>query len=193
VTTAIGFLVSLTMFGLVFLLSLYFQRVLSYSPSQAGLAFVPFALMVTVANLVGGRIAARAGARRVLVLGLLVAAVGYVLLRGIDENTSYGSMLPAQLMIRAGIGIAVPALTTALLASVDRTHSGIASGVLNGFREAGGALGVSLFGAFMVEGAVAGIQLAINVSALLLVGAAGLAIAGIRRDRDAATPAERPG
>jgi DHA2 family methylenomycin A resistance protein-like MFS transporter len=52
--TAIGFIISLTIFGLVFLLSLYFQRVLLYSPSATGLAFVPFGLMTIATNIAAG-------------------------------------------------------------------------------------------------------------------------------------------
>jgi MFS transporter, DHA2 family, methylenomycin A resistance protein len=179
--TAIGFIVSLTIFGLVFLLSLYFQRVLRYSPSQTGLAFVPFGVMTIATNIVGGWVAARMGVRPVIVVGLLVAAAGYGLLRGIDETASYVSMLPGQLMIRVGVALTAPSLMTALLACVERSRSGMASGILNMFREAGSAFGVALFGVLIADGTVVGIQAAILLSGLLLVLASGIAFVGIRR------------
>jgi DHA2 family methylenomycin A resistance protein-like MFS transporter len=179
--TAIGFLISLTMFGLVFLLSLYFQKVLLYSPSTAGLAFVPFGVMTIATNVVAGRVAARMGVRPVIIVGLLVAAGGYALLHGIDETTSYVSMLPGQLMIRVGVALTAPSLMTALLACLDRSRSGIASAILNTFREAGSAIGVALFGALIVDSAVAGIQTAIILSGLLLLLPSGIAYVGIRR------------
>jgi DHA2 family methylenomycin A resistance protein-like MFS transporter len=178
--TAIGFIISLTMFGLVFLLSLYFQRVLLYSPSQTGLAFVPFGLMTIATNIAAGWVAARMGVRPVIILGLLVAAGGYALLHDIEETTSYVSMLPGQLMIRVGVALTAPSLMTALLACLDRSRSGMASALLNTFREAGSAIGVALFGALIVDSPVAGIQTAIVLSALLLVLASGIAIAAIR-------------
>ncbi len=65
---------------------------------------------------------------------------------------------------------------------VDRSRSGMVSGVLNTSREAGSAIGVALSGALTIGGTVAGIQAAIVLSALLLVLAAGIASLGIRRD-----------
>lgn len=180
-TTAIGFVVSLTIFGLVFLLSLYFQRVLLYSPSQTGLAFVPFGVMTIATNIAAGWVGARMGVRPVIIAGLLLAATGYSLLHNIDETTSYMSMLPGQLLIRFGVALTAPSLMTALLSCVDRTRSGMASGVPNTFREAGNAIGVALFGALMIDGTVAGIQAAIVLSALLLVLASGIAWLAVER------------
>jgi DHA2 family methylenomycin A resistance protein-like MFS transporter len=179
--TATGFIISLTMFGLVFLLSLYFQRVLLYSPSATGLAFVPFGLMTIATNIAAGWVAARMGVRPVIIMGLLVAAGGYAFLHDIDETTSYVSMLPGQLMIRVGDALTAPSLMTALLTCLDRSRSGMASAILNTFREAGSAIGVALFGALIVDSAVAGIQTAIVLSGLLLLLASGIAFVGIRR------------
>lgn len=178
--TVIGFIVSLTIFGLVFLLGLYFQQVLAYSPAQTGLAFVPFGVMTMIANVAAGWFGARAGARPVLIFGLLTAAAGYVLLRDIDATTSYASMLPGQLIIRLGIALSVPAMTAVMLSSVDRSRSGMASGVLNAFREAGSAVGVALFGTLTIDGAVGGLHTAIVLSAILLGAAAMVAMATVR-------------
>jgi DHA2 family methylenomycin A resistance protein-like MFS transporter len=178
---AIGFIVSLTIFGLVFLLSLYFQQVLRYSAAQTGLAFVPFGVMTVATNIMAGRVAARIGVRPVIVLGLLVAAAGYAALLGIDETTSYATMLPGQLMIRIGVALTAPSLMSATLMCVDRRRSGIASGALNTSREAASAFGVAIFGVLIVNDTVAGIQAAIALSGLLLLLASGIAFVGIRR------------
>ena len=174
----LGAIVSLTIFGLVFLMSLYFQQVLFYSPSETGLAFVPFGLITIATNIAAGRVAARMGVRPVIVVGLLVAAAGYWSLRGIDETTTYVSMLPGQLMIRVGVALTAPSVMTATLMCVDRARSGIASGVLNTVRETGSAFGVAMFGALIADSTVAGIQAAIILSGLLL--ASGIAMIGIR-------------
>ena len=172
VASLAGFLISLTIYGLSFALSLYFQKVLSYTPAQAGWAFVPFAVGVTVSNLAGGWLSAKTGARLPMTGGLLLAAAGFALLGGISATTTYMAMLPAQLMIRFGIGLAVPPMTAALLATVPRSRSGSASGLLNAIRQAGAAMGVAMFGAFMRGNMVAGLQLAIMLSAGLLTIAA---------------------
>src|ERR1700730_17571470 len=70
----IGFVVNLVIFGITFAFALYFQRVLSFTVVQTGLAFLPFALMITAANVVGGRFVARCGLRVPIVAGLVIAA-----------------------------------------------------------------------------------------------------------------------
>jgi DHA2 family methylenomycin A resistance protein-like MFS transporter len=90
-------------------------------------------------------------------------------------------MLPGLLLISLGIGLAVPPMTSALLSTVPRSRSGVASGVLNTVRQAGGAIGVALFGSFTAGDTVHGVQLAFGLSSLLLVLTAVIAIAGIRR------------
>ena len=176
----IGFVVNLVIFGLSFAFAIYFQRVLFYSPVATGLALLPFAMMVTVANLVGGRVAARVGSQLPMIVGLLVTAVGFVLLFCIGKTTTYLGLLPGQLLIRVGIGLVVPPMTTAVLATVDRARSGIASGILNATRQTGGAIGVALFGALMAWKPIPGMHIAFMVSASLLVLVAFVAIACFR-------------
>jgi DHA2 family methylenomycin A resistance protein-like MFS transporter len=173
VATLAGFLVSLAIYGLSFALSLYFQTVLSYTPAETGWAFVPFAAGITVSNLLGGWLSAKAGARLPMAAGLGLAAAGFALLGSvIGSFTGYGAMLPAQLLIRFGIGLAVPPMTAALLATVPRSRSGSASGLLNAVRQAGAAIGVALFGALIRGDIVAGLRIGVMIAAGLLAGAA---------------------
>jgi DHA2 family methylenomycin A resistance protein-like MFS transporter len=137
---------------------------------------------MTVANLIGGRMAARVGLRLPIIGGLLVGAAGCALLSDIDRQTTYAAMLPGQLLIRIGIGLVVPPMTTAVLSSVHHTRSGIASGVLNAVRQTGGAVGVALFGALMATDMVRGVQIALVGCAGLIVIATTIAIAGIRSE-----------
>lgn len=90
-------------------------------------------------------------------------------------------MLPGQLMIRVGVALAAPSLMAATLMCVEPSRSGIASGVLNTFREAGSAFGVALFGLLIADGTVADIQDSIILSGLLLLVASGIALVCIRR------------
>jgi DHA2 family methylenomycin A resistance protein-like MFS transporter len=186
--TFAGFVLNLTIFGLSFALTIYFQRVLLYSPAETGWAFVPFAVGVTVSNIVSGRLSVRAGVRATMTFGLIVAAAGFALLSDIGSETTYRAMLPAQLLIRFGIGIAVPPMTSALLATVPRSMSGVASGALNAVRQAGGAIGVALFGVLMRDNVVEGIRSAVTISAALLVMAAIIVFVGIRSEVRAPQP-----
>jgi MFS transporter, DHA2 family, methylenomycin A resistance protein len=91
-------------------------------------------------------------------------------------------MLVAFLLIPTGIGLAVPAMTTATLAAVDRKWAGTASALLNTARQAGGATGVAIFGALVGGGRnaiVSGLHWASLASTVMLLGAAALAWRGV--------------
>ncbi|CAM3123919.1 Major facilitator transporter [Burkholderia ubonensis] len=110
--------------------------------------------------------------------GALVAALGYGALHFVDASTPLAALLVPFLLIPAGMGFAVPAMTTAVLASVEPERAGVASAVLNTARQAGGAMGVAAFGALAGGGAphvVGGLRASVAVSAALLVVAALLA------------------
>jgi DHA2 family methylenomycin A resistance protein-like MFS transporter len=175
----------LTLYGVIFILSLYLQRIQHFSPLEFGIAFLPLPLGLLITNLTAGWLSGKFGARLLMVVGLLVAAVGYWLLHGLDRTTPYVAMLPGLIILPLGIGLAVPTMTTTLLSAVPRSRSGIASGVLNTVRQAGGALGVALFGSFLAQGAIRGVQLALVVSAGMVVVAAIVAVLGVRPRKDA--------
>jgi DHA2 family methylenomycin A resistance protein-like MFS transporter len=156
------------------------RSVLSFSTIETGIAFLPFALMIIAANVVGGRCVARFGLRGPMCAGLLIAAAGCALLIGINGDTSYLAILPGQLLIRLGIGLVVPAITTGTLAAVPSARSGVASGALNAVRQTGGALGVATFGALMATDMVQGVRVALVISCLLLLVVAILSLVGMR-------------
>jgi DHA2 family methylenomycin A resistance protein-like MFS transporter len=89
-------------------------------------------------------------------------------------------MLAGLLILPIGIGLVVPAMTTALLASVEKERSGIASGVLNTVRQAGGALGVAVLGSFLAAHGVAGLRVSFIVSAALMLAVVAVAVLGLR-------------
>jgi len=178
-----GVLVNFTYYGVIFVLSLYLQQALGYSVFHAGLAYLPLTGSFFVSNLLSGRVAARVGSRLPMTVGALVGALGYFLLVRLDGASSYGAMLPAFMLIPAGMGFAVPAMTTVTLASVDREWSGTASAVLNAARQAGAAMGVALFGALAAGGpahVIAGVGRAALISTAMLVLGSAIAWTRIR-------------
>jgi MFS transporter, DHA2 family, methylenomycin A resistance protein len=179
--TLVGVVINLTLYGTIFLLGLYLQQILGYSPAIAGFAFLPLPVALGMANVAAGTVGHRFGLRIPMTLGLIIAGTGYWLLAGLSETTHYASLLPGLVVIPLGVGLSVPLMTSALLATVPRTRSGVASGVLNTVRQAGGGIGVALFGAFMAGGGVAGIRSALILSATLLAGGAVVAWIGIRQ------------
>ena len=182
-TLGIGFVLSFCAFGLVFALSIYFQNVLGYSPAEAGFAFVPFALMITVSNLIGSGSATRIGSGRAITAALVLAAIGFVLMTAMDAVSTYVQILPAQLLARLGLGAAIPLTTSILLSAAAKSESGLASGVLNTLRQTGAAVGVAVFGALMVGDNVRGLRIAVVICAGLLLLAAGAAAVSMRKGR----------
>ena len=176
---AFGIAVNLAYYGLIFVLSLYLQRVLGYSPRAAGLAFLPLTATFIVSNLVSGWMTGRLGSRVPMICGALVGAGGFALLSSLGDSSRSVEMLPAFLLIPLGIGLAVPAMTTCILASAERARAGTASAVLNAARQAGGAVGVALFGGLAAGGLVPGVRSSGLLSAGLLLGATALAVLAI--------------
>lgn len=177
-----GLLVNLTLYGLIFVLSLYFQRVLGYGPLATGLAFIPMTATVTLSNVAGGWAAGRFGPRAPMGIGFALGSVGYGLLALVTgPHSHYGWFLPGMVLVPIGIGLAVPAMTEAVIASAGCTRSGVASGTLNTVRQAGGAIGVAAFGAMVGGDAiVSGVVTALIASAIILGGAAVLSALGVR-------------
>jgi DHA2 family methylenomycin A resistance protein-like MFS transporter len=175
----VGFAINLTLYGQIFVLSLFWQRTQGYGPLQTGLAFLPFCVVLGIANIVAGRFVAARGTRLPIIAGLSIAIAGYLLLLPIDVHVPYALLLPGIIVLPFGIGIAVPAMTAALLAAAERERSGIASGVLNAVRQAAGALGVAILGAMAVRG-IAGVRIGLVVSATLIAVALLVGVFGLR-------------
>ncbi len=176
-----GILVNLTYYGVIFVLSLYLQRTMGYSALAAGLAFLPLTGTFILSNIASGAMTGRRGSRPPMILGALTGAVGFLLLSRLGGSSSYWEMLPAFVLIPFGMGLAVPAMTTCILASVDRGRAGTASAVLNAARQTGGAVGVAVFGAVAAGQIVSGLKWSALLSTGLLLVAAAVAAAGIRR------------
>ncbi|SDH27092.1 MFS transporter, DHA2 family, methylenomycin A resistance protein [Paraburkholderia steynii] len=177
-----GICVNLTYYGVVFVLSLYLQHARGETPLQAGLAFLPLTGGFLVSNVASGWVVGRFGARVPMIAGAITAALGYGLLHFAQAASPLWTLLVPFLLIPSGMGLAVPAMTTAVLASVDTQRAGTASAVLNTARQAGGAVGVAAFGALAsasdAAGAahvVAGLRSSTLISSCILLCALGLA------------------
>ncbi|QBR00473.1 MFS transporter [Paraburkholderia pallida] len=188
-----GVCVNLTYYGTVFVLALFLQHARGQSPLQAGLTFIPLTGGFLLSNIASGHVVARYGTRLPMISGALIAGLGYALLIPVDANTPLVALLAAFLLIPGGMGLAVPAMTTTVLASVEPARAGTASALLNTARQAGGAVGVAAFGALTGSGSaaqvVSGLHADTAISAALLLVAACLAW---NMRADAAHPAQAP-
>ncbi|MEM5457631.1 MFS transporter [Paraburkholderia phytofirmans] len=177
VAVLFGICVNLTYYGMVFVLSLYLQRVRGYTPLQAGLAFLPLTGGFLLSNVASGWVVGRFGVRVPMIAGAITAGLGYGLLHFVDAGTPLIGLLLPFLLIPSGMGLAVPAMTTAVLASTDAARAGTASAVLNTARQAGGAVGVAAFGALASGAAATQIVSGMRASTAVSVGL--LAIGGV--------------
>ncbi|MCE4225444.1 MFS transporter [Methylobacterium sp. C25] len=170
--TFVGLCVNLTLYGILFVLSLYLQHERGYSPAEAGRAFLPFTVVLGLANVFAGRASGRIAARTLMIGGLSMAVVSYVALAFLGAARVPIVLQGCLIGLSFGIGITVPTMTSSLLSRVPPQRGGVASGVLNTVRQAGGALGVALFGTMLAADAQAGLRVALLVSASLLAAAA---------------------
>ncbi|GLQ50462.1 MFS transporter [Dyella flava] len=173
-----GIIMNFTYYGIVFLLSLYLQRVLGYSALHTGLAYLPLTATFFGVNIFSGWLVGKVGARLPMVLGALIDAAGFGLFLLLGASSPYLLMLPAFALLPLGMGLGVPAMTTTVLSAVEKEASGTASGVLNAARQAAGAMGVALFGALAGDRndqIVRGLHLSSLIAVLLLLVVAVLA------------------
>jgi DHA2 family methylenomycin A resistance protein-like MFS transporter len=184
-TSLVGLLVNIAFYGLIFVFSLYFQRINGLSPVATGLAFVPMMGAVLPANLIAARVTERLGAPVTIALGAALAAFECVMLLGIQPGTSYWMIVGQFVIMGGGLGLLVPPLTSTLLGSVDKSRSGIAAGVLNATRQTGSVLGVALFGSLISQSGqfMSGAHRSLAISAaLLLIGGAVIWYGASRRE-----------
>jgi len=137
--------------GIYFFTSIYLQEILGFSPTKAGLAFVPMALTVAVFAAIAPRVEAWAGAHRTVAFGMLLMVVGLVLFARLGLHASYDSLLPGFMLFGAGAGAGlmnVP-LTNAVMQAVPAARAGVASALLNASREVAGLLGITVIGAVL--------------------------------------------
>jgi DHA2 family methylenomycin A resistance protein-like MFS transporter len=182
-SAVVGLWVNIAFYGLIFVLSLYFQKQNGLSPLQTGLAFVPMMAVVLPFNILGPRLSERIGAAAVIALGAVIAAAGAAGLFIVGKQTPYVLLCAQLLALGGGLGLLVPPMTSMLLGSVDKARSGVASGVLNSARQTGSVIGVALFGTLIAKDAtfMVGLRIALGLAAGLLLPSAAIAIAARSR------------
>jgi EmrB/QacA subfamily drug resistance transporter len=178
--------------GLMLLLPYTLIQAGGYPATRAGLAVLPFPIIVAAGSPLMGKLAARIGPRWPLTIGPLLVAAGFLLGLRIGANGSYwATVLPSIVIVSLGMAIAVAPLTTAVLSAVDDHHVGTASGLNSAVSRAGGLIVVALAGialsrsgaaliAGLHDAALAGAGLALIAS---LTAFATLGAASGRRDR----------
>lgn len=191
------------MFAMFYFATIYLQEVLGYEPLKSGLAFLPFTV-----GIVGGSVAAQAlirtlGIRATIIGGLVLAAIGLLLMARISVEGDYlGEVLPAMVLLAAGMGTVFVPVTVMATGGIDQDDQGLASGLINTSQQFGGAIGLAVLSTLAAsrtedrladaggapsrvegfEALISGYHLAFLVGAALMVVAAVLTAVLVRRE-----------
>ena len=188
--------VAATMFGNFFLLSLYIQTILHYSPVLTGLSFLPFPIVMGYTSSRVADFVSKYGYKRFLIAGPLLVALSIGLLAFLPVKGNYFlNILPSTILMPFGIGITFMPVIVAATSGVRSDESGLASGLINTSQQMGGALGLSILSgvaasvtaatmqAGALKAAVFGYDRAFLVAVIFMLFAAFLAITLIKQKR----------
>jgi EmrB/QacA subfamily drug resistance transporter len=189
-------------FGIYFFTSLYLQNVLGFSPTEAGAAFVPMALLMAAGAIASEGVARRIGAYRSVGLAMALMAAGIASVSLLGADATFWQLMPSFAAIGVGGGLTVP-LTATVLSAMPRDEAGVASGIFNASREVSGLLGITVIGAILtarqgaavrsghgaVDAFLSGYQLGLLVAAVLVAAGGVAAYLGLRVARSTETTA----
>jgi EmrB/QacA subfamily drug resistance transporter len=204
------FVVAAGLFAMFFFNTLYVQKVLGFSPLEAGFAFVPFTAGVIVGAGLSQKLVPALGAREVPLIGVTLAALGLLLFLRLTPDSSYVTdLLPGILLTSVGMGLVFVPITLIATSGVPVDDAGLASGLFNTAQQIGGALGLALLTTLATnrtedelaslgrqptqaeqsEALVSGFHVTWLASALLLL-AGGLLLLALLRRRDVVAVSE---
>jgi EmrB/QacA subfamily drug resistance transporter len=150
VTSIIGLLAGMAMFGTIAFLPLYMQVVKGVSPTESGMRMLPMILCVLTMSIVSGRLISKTGRyRHFPIAGMGILVVALYLLSRLDENSGWPQIWASIACTGLGMGLIMQTITLATQNAVEYRYMGTATAAVNFFRSMGGALGVAIFGAIL--------------------------------------------
>ncbi|MCU1736816.1 MULTISPECIES: MFS transporter [unclassified Pseudomonas] len=145
-STCVSMASAFVFYGLLFVVSLYYQQARGYLPLWAGFAFLPMTAMVAIGSIISNRIVKICGMRGSMCAAFGLYAAGALGMLSAGPTSPYGLALGPMLAIGLASGFVSPAATAPALGTVEKHRAGVAAAVLNSARQTGAALGVALFG-----------------------------------------------
>src|ERR671937_1535302 len=193
----VAILVTLAMFGIFVFFPIYMQAFRGWSPIQAGAALLPWTVLIVIFAPIAGKLSDRVGSRWLISAGMTTVAVCCLLLSTVNLHSTFWHMLPAFILGGLGMSFVMTPMSAAAMGAAPVAKAGVASGVLNTFRQVGVALGIAVTGAIVADRAAAaarggssapeafvhGLTFAMKVSAVICLGAAVASAALVRHYR----------
>ena len=139
-------LVFFSLFGSMFLITQYWQLVDGYSPLEAGVRLVPWALTMMIVAPLSARLVEKVGTKRIVLVGLGLIIVGLALASTIEPHTAYPRAISYFMVMAAGMAMTMAPATESVMGSLPREKAGVGSAVNDTTRQVGGALGVAIIG-----------------------------------------------
>jgi hypothetical protein len=134
------------MFGVMLLLTQYFQLVLGFSPLGTSARMLPMALVVLVVTPLTPRITARLGANRAVALGMTLIALGFFVFTRLETDSAIWLCWLAMAPLMAGASMAMSPMTASIMSAVPESRAGAGSSMNDATREVGAALGIAVLG-----------------------------------------------
>jgi EmrB/QacA subfamily drug resistance transporter len=193
----VAILVTLAMFGIFVFFPIYMQTFRGWSPIQSGAALLPWTLMVVIFAPIAGKLSDRVGSRWLMAAGMTVVAICCLILSTVTVRSSFLHMLPGFVLGGVGMAFVMTPMSAAVMGAAPVEKAGVASGVLNTFRQVGVALGIAIMGAIITNRAAAaarggadaphafvhGLTFGMRISAAICLGAALSAALLVRKQR----------
>jgi EmrB/QacA subfamily drug resistance transporter len=145
----VAMLVTLSMFGVFFFVSLYIQNILGYSATQAGATFLPMVSLIILIAPLAGRLSDRLGSRWLMGGGMALVGISLLLYERVTVHSDFWTLLPAMILGGFGMAMTMSPMTAAAMGAVPVDKAGVGSGVLNSFRQVGGSFGIAVMGAIV--------------------------------------------
>jgi EmrB/QacA subfamily drug resistance transporter len=150
------FAIASSFFAVFLYLTVYLQTVLSLSPIQTGLVYLPGTFLVFVVSGMTAQFGARYSAAKLASLGLILVGVGLALMLTIGVDSSWTALLPGLLVTALGTGLFNPTGSALALDALPDAQSGLAAGSNDTFRQAGVAVGIAALGTLVPATATLG-------------------------------------
>ena len=154
VTNFASFVLGFSGYSSLFFFSLYLQQVQGLSPLAAGSQLAPQFIASGIASTVFGKLNPRFGLPRLMIAGYALIGAAMLGMTGLDAHTPYALTCALMVLLGVGSGLALPATSMAVMATVPRERSGMASATMNALRQSGMTIGIALLGALMSARAV---------------------------------------